>query len=103
MARTALMMTWVTTPGLEIMDRWPAWTVVMRAPAFWAMDFSKAGGMTLSAVPITAQDGRVFQAGGPDGSDSVLAVSGRWVAAITAAWRAGRPVAKQRGTRLGLM
>ena len=47
--------------------------------------------MTLSAVPITAQDGMVFQAGFPEGSDSVLAASGRWVAAMTAAWLAGRP------------
>ena len=59
--------------------------------------------MTLSAVPITAHDGTVFQAGAPDGSDSVLAASGRWVAAMTAAWLAGRPLAKQPGTRLGLM
>jgi hypothetical protein len=41
------------------------------------MNRSKAGGMTLSAVPITAHDGMVFQAGVPEGSDSVLAASGR--------------------------
>ena len=45
----------------------------------------------------------VFQAGGPDGSVNALAVSGRWVAAMTAAWLAGRPVAKHPGTRFGLM
>jgi hypothetical protein len=44
-----------------------------------------------------------FQAGGPDGSPNALAVSGRWVAAMTAARLAGRPVAKHPGTRFGLM
>ena len=32
-ARAALMMTWVTAAGLEIRDRWPALTSVMRAAA----------------------------------------------------------------------
>jgi len=45
----------------------------------------------------------VFQAGGPDGPVNALAVSGRWVAAMSAAWLAGRPVAKHPGTRPGLM
>ncbi len=63
-------MTWVTAPGLEIRDRRPAFTSVMRAFARWAMNCSKAGGMTLSAVPITAHDGMVFQAGVPEGSES---------------------------------
>jgi hypothetical protein len=67
------------------------------------MIVSSAGGMTWSAVPITAQDGMVFQAGGPDGSVNALAVSGRWVAAMTAAWLAGRLLAKHPGTRFGLM
>jgi hypothetical protein len=53
--------------------------------------------MTWPAVPITAQDGMVFQAGGPDGSLNVLAASGRWVAAMTAAWLAGRPLESIRG------
>src|SRR6266436_8771004 len=102
-ALAAFRMTRVTVSAREIRDRWPALTSVMRAPARWAMDCSKAGGMTLSAVPITAHDGMVFQAGVPEGSDSVLAASGRWVAAMTAAWLAGRPLAKQPATRLGLM
>jgi hypothetical protein len=38
----------------------------------------------------------VFQAGSPDGSVNALA-------AMTAAWLAGRPVAKHPGTTLGLM
>ena len=45
----------------------------------------------------------VFQAGAPDGSVNALAVSGRWLAAMTAAWLAGRPVAKHPGTKSGLM
>src|SRR4029077_19455749 len=102
-AWTASRMTRVTTDGLEMRDRGPALTSVMRAPARLAMNVSSAGGMTWSAVPITAQDGVVFQAGGPDGSVNALAVSGRWMAAMTAAWLAGRPVAKHPGTRSGLM
>src|SRR6266436_8746725 len=102
-ALAAFRMIRVTMSAREIRARWPALTSVMRAPARWAMDCSKAGGMTLSAVPITAQDGMVFQAGVPDGSPSVLAASGRCVAAMIAAVGAGRPLAKQPGTRAGLM
>jgi hypothetical protein len=80
-------MTWATVSGSAIMDRCPAFTSVMWAPARLAMKVSSAGGMTRSAVPITAHDGMVFQAGTPDGSLNALAVSGRWVAAMTAAWR----------------
>src|ERR1700722_11175037 len=97
------MMTLVTAPGSAIMDRCPALTLVMWALARLAMNSSKAGGMTLSAVPITAHDGTIFQAGVPEGSDSVLAASGRWVTAMSAASLAGSPLAKQPGTRDGLM
>jgi hypothetical protein len=90
-------MTRVTTDGSETSDRCPALTSVTRAPARWAMNVSSAGGITRSPVPITAHDGIVFQAGGPDGPVNALAVSGRWVAAMTAAWLAGRPVAKHPG------
>ena len=55
-------MTRVTTGALVMRDRCPALTSVMWAPARWAMNVSSAGGMTWSAVPITAQDGMVFQA-----------------------------------------
>ena len=96
-------MTRATASGSAIMDRCPAFTSVTWAPARWAMNSCSAGERTLSAVPITSQDGMVFQAGGPDGSLSVLAGSGRWVAAMTAAWLAGRPLAKQPGTRLCLI
>src|SRR5256885_16598385 len=95
-------MTRVTTDGLEMRDRCPALTSVMRAPARFAMNVWLAAGMTWSAVPITAQDGMVFQAGAPNVAASALAASGRWGAAMTAAWLAGRPLAKHPGTRLGL-
>src|SRR5258707_13890133 len=94
-------MTLVTVLAREIKDRWPALTSVMRAPARWAMDCSKAGGMTLSAVPMTAHDGMGFQAGVPDGSPSVVAASGRCVAAMIAAGGGGRPPGEQHGTRAG--
>src|SRR6516225_12363318 len=84
------------------MDRCPAFTSVTWAPARWAMNSCSAGERTLSAVPITSQDGMVFQAGGPEGSCPVLAASGRWVAAITAAWLGGRPP-RITGTRLFLL
>jgi hypothetical protein len=61
-------MTLVTTPGSEIMDRCGAFTSVMWACAFSAMASCSAGGMAWSAVPTTAQDGMVCQAGTPDGS-----------------------------------
>src|SRR5260221_10561031 len=102
-ALAARRMTRVTVSAREIRARWPALTSVMRAPARWAMDCSKAGGMTLSAVPMTAHDGMGFQAGVPDGSPRVLAASGRCGAAVIAAAGAGRPLAKQPGTRAGLM
>jgi hypothetical protein len=65
------------TDGLEIRDRCPALTSVMWAPARVAMKVRSAGGMTRSAVPTTAQDGMLFQAGGPEGWPRVLAASGR--------------------------
>src|SRR5260221_13212540 len=100
-ALAARRMTLVTVSAREIRDRWPALTSVMRAPARWAMDCSKAGGMTLSAVPMTAHDGMVFQAGVPDGSPGVLAASGRWGAGMDPAAGAGRPPGKQPGPRAG--
>src|SRR5262249_49071051 len=101
-AWTALRMTRVTTWALVIRDRGPAVTTVMRAPARRAMNVWFATGITWSAVPITAQDGMVFQAGVPNVAPSALAASGRWVAAMTAARLAGRPLAKHPGTTLGL-
>jgi TrwC relaxase len=70
-------MTLVTTPGLEIIDRCGASTVVMWAWARLAMASWSAGGMAWSAVPTTAQDGMVFQAGLPDCCVSAIVASGR--------------------------
>src|SRR5689334_1478661 len=95
-------MTWVTTPGSEIIDRCGARTSVTRACACLAMASCSAGGMTRSAVPTTAQDGMVFQAGMPDFWPSAMVDSGSWVAASTLASAAGRPLAKQDGNRLCL-
>ena len=55
----------------------------MWACACSAMASSSAGGMAWSAVPITAQDGMVCQAGTPEGWVSASEVRGRWVAAST--------------------
>ena len=85
------------------MDRCPASTSVMWAPARLAMKVSSAGGITRSAVPITAHDGMVFQAGAPDGSPKALAGRGRWVAAMTAACRRAQPVGKAAGNHAGFM
>src|SRR5213082_706464 len=48
----------------------------------------------LSPVATTAQEGKVFQAGTPDGSENAPSATGRWVVAITAACSAGRSAAK---------
>src|SRR6516165_5229243 len=97
-------MTRATASGSAIMDRCPALMSVMWASARLAMDVCWVGGRTLSAVPITAHDGMVFQAGGPVSCWlKVLAARGRWVAAMTAAWLGGSPLAKQPGTTLCLM
>src|SRR5262249_14033177 len=101
-AWTAWRMTRVTTGALVMRDRCPALTSVIWAPARWAMNVSSAGGMTWSAVPVTAHDGMVFQARGRCGWVAARAAGGRWVAAMTAAWLAGTPVAKHPGTRSGL-
>src|SRR5262249_30822969 len=72
-AWAACSMTCATLPGLEIMDRCPAYTRVMWALARWAMNVSAAGGMTWSAVPIHAAQARsgheVVQALGFSGNE----------------------------------
>src|SRR5690242_8517509 len=102
-ARTACRMTLVTTPGSEIMDRCGACTSVMRACAFSAMASCSAGGMAWSAVPTTAQDGMVFQAGTPVGWVRAMVAIGAWVAAWTWDSATGRPLAMQDGKTLCLM
>src|SRR5690349_10706790 len=96
-------MTLVTTPGSETVDRCGACTSVMRAGAFSAMASCSAGGMAWSAVPTTAQDGMVFQAGTPAGWVRAMVAIGAWVAVWTWASAAGRPLAMQDGKTLCLM
>jgi hypothetical protein len=45
----------------------------------------------------------VAQAGAPDGSVSALAAIGRWVAASSAAWLAGRSLARMLRNSEGMM
>src|SRR6202012_5473993 len=85
-ACTAWRMTRVTTPGSEIIDRCGACTSVMWACARLAMASCNAGGMAWSAVPTTAQDGMVFQAGTPVGLGSAVVAIG----ARMAGWERGR-------------
>src|SRR5579862_9577034 len=99
-AWAAWRMTLVTTPGAEIMDRCGAFTSVMWACAFSAMASCNAGVMAWSAVPTTAQDGMVFQAGTPDGWVRAMVASGAWSAASAWASRAGRPLAMHEGNAL---
>src|SRR5713226_5850158 len=96
-------MTLVPTPGSEIMDKCGAFTSVMWAPAFSAMASCRAGGMAWSAVPTTAQDGMVCQAGTPDGSVRALVAIGSWVTASTSASWAGRPLAMHDGNALWMI
>ena len=58
------------------MDTCGARTTVMRACACLAMAICTAGRITWSAVPTTAQDGMVFQAGTPDFWLSAMVDSG---------------------------
>src|SRR6202050_1632816 len=102
-ARTACRVTLVTTPGSEIIDRCGAFTSVMWACAFSAMASCNAGGMAWSAVPTTAQDGMVFQAGTPEGWVRALVAIGAWSAAAAWATRAGSPLAMHDGNALWVM
>src|SRR5690349_1724437 len=62
-----------------------------------------ASGMAWSAVPTTAQDGMVFQAGTPDGWVRAIVASGAWSAARTWASRAGNSLAMHDGNALWVM
>src|SRR4029077_19505187 len=72
------------------MDRWGARTSVMWACACRAMTSCTAGRMTRSAVPTTAQEGMVFQAGTPLFWPSAMVDSGSPPAGGTPARRLGR-------------
>src|SRR5206468_2884354 len=65
----------------------------MSAPARSAMDRTTSLPAALSPVATTAQDGRDFHAGGPDGSEKADSAIGRWVAAMMAVCRGDRSAA----------
>src|SRR5947209_20039929 len=85
MAATALRITSVTTCGCEIMITWEPSTSVIVAPARLAIERMTSLPAALSPLATTAQEGKVFQAGTPDGSENANSATGRWVAALTAA------------------
>src|SRR5205807_3488126 len=93
-AATALRITSVTTCGCEIMITWEPSTSVIVAPARLAMARMTSLPAALSPVATTAQEGKVFQAGTPDGSENASSATGRWVAAMMAVCSAGRSAAK---------
>ena len=61
----------------------------MWARARLAMKRSAAGGIAWSSLATMYHDGIVRQAGGPDASDAATLASGRWLAAMVAAFAAG--------------
>ena len=71
-ARAAAVITLATAAGSAIIDRWPAWTLVMCAWIRWAMNSWMAGGIARSIVPRTYQLGVLFHAGAPEGAVSAL-------------------------------
>ncbi len=74
--------------------RWPALTLEMRAPARLDISSCSARGITLSNVPMSDQDGIVFHAGGPEGSENSATSAGRCTAARTLAFSSPTPLAK---------
>src|SRR6266536_1960311 len=102
-AWTAFRIRLVTACGWETMITCEPSTSTMSAPARWAMERTTSLPAALSPVATTAQDGSVFQAGGPDASVKAEAATGRWVAAITAVCSAGRSAANASRNRVGLM
>src|SRR2546430_3066448 len=69
-AATAARITSVTTCGCEIMITWEPSTSVIFAPARLAIERMTSLPAALSPVATTAQEGKFFQAGTPDGSRS---------------------------------
>ena len=81
----------------------PSTVTVARAPARSAMNFCARTGMFLSAPASTNHEGTLAQAGSPDASASAASEMGRWVLAMTAAWRAGTSAANCCRKSEGLM
>src|SRR5229473_3554384 len=101
-AATALRITSVTTCGCESMITWEPSTSVILAPACRAMARMTSLPAALSPVATTAQAGKLFQAGTPEGSENAPSATGRWVAAMRAACSAERSAAKASWKRAGL-
>ena len=82
MAFTAVRMRSATAFGCESAIECDASTSIVCAPARLAMWRSASGGIALSAVATTAQDGSVFHAAACARS-SKIAANGRWLTART--------------------
>src|SRR5262245_28787324 len=82
-----------TASGSETMTTCEPSSSVIVAPARSAIDLVRSVPAALSPVATTAQDGNDFHAGGPEASEKPASAIGRCVAAITAAWWAGRSAA----------
>src|SRR3954453_14169424 len=82
-APTAWRMSRVPASGCDTIEAWEADTSWILAFARSAMNRWSAAGIALSSVQSRYQDGRVFQAGGPDGSLNAAPVHGRCAAAMT--------------------
>lgn len=89
-ARTSL----VTVSGWLIIATWELRISIVWEWARAAIARSASGGMTRSFFATRNQDGIVRQAGTPEGVTKLDRVPGRWLAAMTAAWRAGTSWAK---------
>src|SRR6266700_4567195 len=76
-AATALRITSVTACGCEIMITWEPSTSMIVAPARRAMERTTSLPAALSPLATTAQEGKVFQAGTPDGSENAPSATGR--------------------------
>ena len=74
---------------------------VIVAPARFAMERTTSVPAARSPVATTAQEGRLFQAGWPDGSEKPELGDGRWMAPISAASRSERSPAKASWTFAG--
>src|SRR3954452_1329167 len=101
--RSALWITSVTASRCEIMITCEPSSSTISAPARCAMERTTSLPAALSPVATTAQHGRFFHAGGPDGSVKAAAATGRWVAAITAVCSGGRSAANVSRNRAGSM
>jgi hypothetical protein len=95
MLRTAFRMKSATTSGCESSTTCEELTSTVRVGAArLAMNRVFAVPIVLSWVATSAHAGIVFQAGGPETSRKACSASGRWPAAMSAVFSAGRSAAK---------